>query len=37
VKDEPNRFSAKGALAAALIDCSDAALGINSPSGAFVD
>jgi hypothetical protein len=37
VKDEPNRFSAKGALAAALLDCSDAALGISSPSGAFVD
>jgi hypothetical protein len=37
VKDEANRFSAKGALAAALLDCSDAALGISSPSGAFVE
>ena len=37
VKDEPNRFSAKGAWAAALLDCSDAALGLSSPSGAFVD
>jgi len=37
VKDETNRFVAKGALAAALIDCSDAALGIASPGGAFLD
>jgi hypothetical protein len=37
VRDEPNRFVAKGAKAAALLDCSDAALGIGSPSGAFVD
>jgi len=37
VRDEANRFSAKGAKASALLDCSDAALGIASPSGAFVD
>ena len=37
VKDEPDRFSAKGALAAALLDCSDAALGVSSPSSAFVE
>jgi hypothetical protein len=37
VKDETNRFVAKGALAAALLDCSDASLGIASPSGAFLD
>jgi hypothetical protein len=37
VKDEADRFSAKGAKAGALLDCSDAALGIASPSGAFLD
>jgi hypothetical protein len=37
VKDETGRFIAKGALAASLIDCSDAALGLGSPSGAFLD
>jgi hypothetical protein len=37
VKDEVDRFTAKGAKAGALLDCSDAALGIGSPSGAFLD
>jgi hypothetical protein len=37
VRDETDRFSAKGALAAALLGCSNAALGVSSPSGAFVD
>jgi hypothetical protein len=37
VRDEADRFSAKGALAAALLGCSDTAMGVGSPSGAFVD
>jgi hypothetical protein len=37
LQDEPNFFLARDAPAGALLDCSDASLGIESPSGAFVD
>jgi hypothetical protein len=36
-KDEANSFLAKRATAPAVSDCSDAALGFGSPSGAFLD
>ena len=36
LRDEPNRFIAKRAVAPVVTDCSNAALGF-SPSGAFLD